>query len=73
MSDTTAIGDLHHAKRVPKAEFIVYFSMIFCLALVPHVLGWTYQTLRHASLPRLSPVARAWLDAQAVTPMIFRG
>jgi hypothetical protein len=27
----------------------------------------------YASLPRLNPVMRAWKDAQAVTPMIFRG
>ena len=73
MSDTTVSGELHHVKRVPKAEFFVYFALIFSLALLPHVVGWTYQTLRHAKLPRLSPVARAWKDAQAVTPMIFRG
>lgn len=73
MSDYTANGEMHHVKRVPKAEFLVYFAMIFSLAVMPHVLGWTYQTLRHAKLPRLSPVARAWKDAQAVTPMIFRG
>lgn len=73
MSIYTANVDLHHVKRVPKAEFIVYFAMIVCLALLPHVLGWIYQAIRHAALPRLSPVARAWKDAQAVTPMIFRG
>ncbi len=73
MSDYTANGEMHHVKRVPKAEFIVYFAIIFSLAVGPHVLGWTYQLLRHAKLPRLSPVARARKDAQAVTPMIFRG
>lgn len=73
MSDSTANGKLHHAKRVPNAEFFIYFALIFSLALLPHVLGWTYQAIRRAALPRLSPVARAWKDAQAVTPMIFRG
>lgn len=64
---------MHHVKRVSKAEFFVYFALIFTLALGPHSLGWTYQLIRHARLPRLSPVARARKDAQAVTPMIFRG
>jgi hypothetical protein len=73
MSDYTANGEMHHVKRVPKAEFVIYFAIIFSLAVLPHVLGWTYQLLRHAKLPRNSPVVRAWKDAQAVTPMIFRG
>lgn len=73
MSDSAAHDALHHAKRVPKAEFKIYFAMIFCLALLPHVLGWVIQTLIRLRLPRLSPMARAWKDAEAVTPMIFRG
>ena len=73
MSDYTANGDVHHVRRVPKVEFFVYFALIFSLALGPHVIGWTYQTLRYAKLPRLSPVMRAWKDAEAITPMIFRG
>ena len=73
MSDYTANGDLHHAKRVNKAEFVTYFALIVCLAILPHTIGWTYQLIRHASLPRLNPVMRAWKDAQAVTPMIYRG
>ena len=72
MSDT-AHSEMHHVKRVPKAEFLIYFTMIFCLAILPHIIGWTYQAIRHAKLPRLSPMMRAWKDAQAVTPMIFRG
>lgn len=73
MSDYSANGDLHHVKRVNKAEYFVYFALIFSLAVLPHVLGWLFQLARHAKLPRLGPVARAMKDAQAVTPMIFRG
>ena len=73
MSDYTANGALHHVKRVPKVEFFVYFVLIFTLALGPHVVGWTYQAIRRLALPKLGPVMRAWLDAQAITPMIFRG
>jgi hypothetical protein len=73
MSDSTANGTLHHVKRVPKAEFLIYFTLIFSFALLPHVVGWVWQSVRHGKLPRLNPMARAWKDAQAVTPMIFRG
>ncbi|OYU37778.1 MAG: protein pufQ [Pseudorhodobacter sp. PARRP1] len=73
MSDYTANGDLHQVKRLNKTEFFIYFALIFSLALLPHVVGWLLQTARHAKLPRLGPVARALKDAQAVTPMIFRG
>lgn len=73
MSDFSVNGDMHQVKRVNKTEFFVYFALIFGLALLPHVVGWIFQTLRHARLPRLNPVTRALKDAQAVTPMIFRG
>jgi hypothetical protein len=71
MSDYSA--NIPHVKMVNKAEFTVYFALIFSLAVLPHVVGWAYQVLRHMRLPRLGPVARALKDAQAVTPMIFRG
>ena len=73
MSDYSANGGLTHVKRVNRAEYFVYFALIFGLAVLPHVAGWLFQTVRHARLPRLGPVARALKDAQAVTPMIFRG
>ena len=72
MSDHTADIGSHHIKRVPKAEFFVYFTLIFALSFLPHVLGWTFQALRHMTLPRFGPLARAWKDAAAITPMIFR-
>jgi hypothetical protein len=71
MSDYSA--NISHVRMVNKAEFAVYFALIFSLAVLPHVVGWAYQVLRHIRLPRLGPVARALRDAQAVTPMIFRG
>ena len=73
MSDFSVNGDMQHVHRVPKAEFFIYFALIFTLAVLPHVIGWTFQAIRHARLPRLGPVGRAWKDAQAITPMIFRG
>ena len=73
MTDYSANGDLHQVKRVNRVEFFIYYTLIFSLAVPPHVLGWLFQTLRHGKFPRLGPLARARKDAQAVTPMIFRG
>jgi hypothetical protein len=73
MTDYSANGDLQQVKRVNRVEFFIYFALILTLAILPHVVGWLFQTLRHGKLPRLGPVARALKDAQAVTPMIFRG
>ena len=73
MSDFSVNADVQHVKRVNKVEYRIYFSMIFSLAVLPHVVGWLYQLVRHAKMPRLGPVARALKDAEAVTPMIFCG
>ena len=73
MSDLSSWSDTHPVKRVPKAEFFVYFSLIFVLGLLPQTLAWVYQAVRHARLPSRNPAARAWADAQAITPQIFRG
>jgi len=69
MTDYSANGDLQQVKRVNRVEFFIYYT----LAVLPHVLGWLFQTLRHGKFPRLGPLARARKDAEAVTPMIFRG
>ena len=73
MSDHTAGGVPHHAHRVPKAEFLIYFALIFVLALPVQMIAWLGRALRHLALPETGPVGRAWQDAQAITPMIFRG
>ncbi len=73
MSDYSVNGALHQTKKVTRLEFCIYFALIFSLALPFHLIRWTYQALRFGKMPRLSPLARAWKDGQAVTPMIFRG
>ena len=73
MSDYTANGGVAHVQRVPRTEFFIYFGLIFTLALLPHAIGCTASVIRRRRLPKFGPVARAWKDARAVTPMIFRG
>lgn len=72
MSDHTAGSHEHHGTRTPKAEYYVYFALIFLVAIPLATLAWTWSVLRHARLPVHGPLARAWREAEAITPEIFR-
>ena len=76
MSDQTANGHshtAHHAPRVPRAEFKVYFGLILMIAVPVQLVAWTGEAVIRGRMPRLDPLTRAWKDATAITPMIFRG
>ncbi|MDX5349763.1 MAG: protein pufQ [Paracoccaceae bacterium] len=76
MSDHTAGQGLgqgaSHAHRTPKAEFYVYFALIFLVAIPFATLAWAFALIRDRQLPVLGPMARAWREAGAITPAIFR-
>jgi hypothetical protein len=73
MSDFTAgQGGAHHPVRTPKAEFRIYFALIFLLALPVGLATWIYRIATTGRLPARGPVGRAWADARAITPSIFR-
>jgi PufQ cytochrome subunit len=76
MSDHTAGQDLgqsaSHGHRTPKAEFYVYFSLIFAIAIPIAAVAWAYALVRERNLPVHGPLARAWREAGAITPAIFR-
>ncbi|MEM6824258.1 MAG: cytochrome PufQ [Pseudomonadota bacterium] len=58
-------------RRPPRAEFYVYFAIVFLATLPLAVLTWALHALRSARLPERGPVARAWTQARLITPMIF--
>ncbi|NUB43498.1 protein pufQ [Fertoebacter nigrum] len=74
MSDQTANTPVPagHAHRAPRAEFYAYFAVILAFAVPFALLGWVVQALRHGRLPKQGPLAAAWADAGAITPLIFR-
>lgn len=76
MSDHTAgHGADHgtaHGHRTPKAEFYVYFAMIFVIAIPIAAIAWAVAMVRERNLPVHGPLARAWREAGAITPAIFR-
>jgi hypothetical protein len=73
MSDQTANGHNHHVPRVPRTEFLVYFTLILLIAVPVQLIAWGGEAVLRAKWPRLDPLTRAWKDATAITPMIFRG
>jgi PufQ cytochrome subunit len=61
-----------HANRAPRAEFYAYFGMIFVGALSYALVAWTAQAIVKRKWPAKNPISRAWADAGAITPSIFR-
>lgn len=61
-----------HANRAPRTEFYVYFGMIFVGALSYACVAWVASTVAKRKLPPKNPISRAWADAGAITPSIFR-
>jgi hypothetical protein len=61
-----------HVQRTPKAEFYGYYALIFIVALPFAVLGWIARLVMTRRLPEMNPISRAWADARAITPSIFR-
>ncbi len=74
MSDQTANtpGQPLHVQRAPRAEFYAYFAVILAVAVPFALMGWVAQALRRGRLPGRGPLASAWDDARAITPLIFR-
>jgi hypothetical protein len=62
----------HHPARTPHAEFYVYFALIFIVATPFAILGWIASAVMHGEMPDQNAISRAWSEAQAITPLIFR-
>jgi PufQ cytochrome subunit len=76
MSDFTAGGHGGHAPgpaaRTPRAEFYAYFALIFAVAVPVALVLWVIAVITTRRLPVHGPLARAWREAGAITPAIFR-
>jgi PufQ cytochrome subunit len=62
----------HHPARTPHAEFYVYFALIFLVAIPFSILGWIASAVMSGHMPGQNAISRAWSEAQAITPLIFR-
>ncbi len=75
MSDHTANSghsEAHHSQRTPHAEFYAYFGVIFLVAIPFAIIGWLARVAITRRMPDTNPILRAWTDAGAITPSIFR-
>jgi hypothetical protein len=52
-------------------EYILYFSLIFVLAIPFATVFWVLDVIRKQTLMLNGPLARAWAEANRVTPLIF--
>jgi hypothetical protein len=73
MTDFTASGapDVSQRHSPPKGEYMAYFAIIFLSALPLACLTWGLAALRQRRLPAKGPIAKAWSQANIITPMIF--
>jgi hypothetical protein len=52
-------------------EYQIYFTLIFIVALPFASLRWGRDVARYRSLNLRGPLARAWSEADRMTPFIF--
>jgi hypothetical protein len=52
-------------------EFTIYFTIIFLLALPFCSVDWIRNVIRRRTLNLRGPLARAWVEADRITPTIF--
>ena len=71
MDAVTAPRTKHRKSTRRSAEFIFYFSVIFLAAIPFGFVAWAADIVRHRTLLLSGPLARAWAEADQVTPLIF--
>jgi len=59
------------AGRRRGGEYILYFVVIFLLALPFAAVDWVRDVAARGTLNLSGPLARAWAEAERVVPLIF--
>jgi hypothetical protein len=59
------------AGRRRSGEYILYFVVIFLLALPFAAVDWVRDVAARGTLNLAGPLARAWAEAERVVPLIF--
>ena len=71
MTDITNAPVQRSAHRKRGLEFRIYFTLIFILAIPVGTERWIANVVRKRSLDVRGPLARAWAEADRITPLIF--
>jgi hypothetical protein len=70
MADVTSNAPRHYAPRKRGAEFYTYFVMIFIATLPFSTVRWAIDIVRRRTLNMRGPLARAWVEADRITPLL---
>jgi len=72
MTDFTSTSPhARHRSGRRGTEFHLYFTLIFLLALPFSAVGWILDVAARRTLNLPGPLARAWAEADRITPLIF--
>ncbi|MBV2359384.1 protein pufQ [Thalassococcus sp. CAU 1522] len=69
MTDFTSNAPRRTAKR--GTEYHVYFALLFILAIPFATVFWLADVFQKQTLFLHGPLARAWAEADRITPLIF--
>lgn len=59
------------ARSKRTAEFAAYFALLFVVAIPWATVEWIGQAIQRRTLNLRGPLARAWAEADRITPLIF--
>ena len=71
MSDVASSTTKNRGQNRRSLEYTLYFSLIFMLAIPFATVFWVLDVIRKQTLMLHGPLARAWAEADRVTPLIF--
>ena len=71
MSDFTSDSPRPHRGAKRSAEYMVYFGILFILAIPFATVFWVLDVFQKQTLMLHGPLARAWAEADRITPLIF--
>ena len=71
MTDVSQSTRKFRAKPRRSFEFILYFSIIFLLAIPFSIVSWVVEVFRKKSVFVDGPIARSRAEADRITPVIF--
>lgn len=71
MTDVSQSPRKYRAKPRRSFEFVLYFSIIFLLAIPFSIVSWVVEVFRKKSVFVDGPIARSRAEADRITPVIF--
>ena len=71
MTDVSQSTRKFRAKPRRSLEFVLYFSVIFLLAIPFSIVSWVVEVFRKKSVFVDGPIARSRAEADRITPVIF--